>query len=104
MICADSRRAQRSAAHHHVQLNRVWRAGLETNDSFVGVQVTRSTERQGNCAIHKDKTFLVDMIGEKGLLVFSMLYVREHCRCVMLLSPDDLPEIESTTKPTGRFV
>ena len=68
----------------------------ETKDSFVGVQVTRSNvNEKGLCNIAKGIEYLIDQIGDKGFLIFIMLYIGDHCSGVLLMSPEDLPEIES---------
>ena len=68
----------------------------ETKDFFVVVQVTRSTvNEKGLCNITKGNEYLIDQIGDKGFLIFIMLCIGDHCSGVLLLSPEDLPEIES---------
>ena len=68
----------------------------ETKDSFVGVQVTRNNvNEKGLCNITKGIEYLIDQIGDKGFLIFIMLYIGDHCSGVLLMSPEDLPEIES---------
>jgi len=58
---------------------------------FVGFQVTGATVQPDKtsqmCTIHSSKDFLVHQVCELGFIFFAILYVKDQCRGILLLTP-----------------
>jgi hypothetical protein len=68
----------------------------DTEQSFVGIQATRSTAGEaGICRIHKSQEYLFKQACTLGFMVFVLLFLEDECCGILFLSPEDEALISS---------